>query len=75
MTPSDTILMQRIVARDSEAFSVLFDRYQGQVTGQIRRMLRDGSVADFLFANMPCQPHLPSSRPSNYEGDVVGDGP
>ena len=48
MTPSDTELMQQIVARKQEAFSILFERYQVQVTEQMRRMMRDPEVADDL---------------------------
>ena len=48
MTPSDAKLMKRIVSRDSEAFSLLFDRYQAQVAEQMRRMVRDPGVADDL---------------------------
>ena len=41
MTPSDAILMQRIVARDQEAFAILFARYQAQVTESLRWVTRD----------------------------------
>ena len=48
MTPSDAILMQRIVARDQEAFAILFARYQAQVTENLRWITRDPVVADDL---------------------------
>ena len=48
MTPSDAILMQRIVARDQEAFAILFARYQAQVTENLRWMMRDPVAADDL---------------------------
>ena len=48
MTPSDAILMRRIVARDQEAFAILFARYQVQVTESLRWMTRDPGVADDL---------------------------
>ena len=48
MTPSDAILMQRIVARDQEAFAILFARYQVQVTESLRWMTRDPVAADDL---------------------------
>ncbi len=48
MTPSDAILMQRIVARDQEAFAILFARYQAQVTESLRWITRDPVAADDL---------------------------
>ena len=48
MTPSDAILMQRIVARDQEAFAILFARYQVQVTENLRWIMRDPVAADDL---------------------------
>ena len=48
MTPSDAILMQRIVARDQEAFAILFARYQAQVTESMRWVTRDPVAADDL---------------------------
>ena len=48
MTPSDAILMQRIVARDQEAFAILFARYQAQVTESLRWIMRDPVAADDL---------------------------
>lgn len=48
MTPSDAILMQRIVARDQEAFAILFARYQTQVTENLRWITRDPIAADDL---------------------------
>ena len=48
MTPSDAILMQRIVARDQEAFAILFARYQVQVTENLRWVTRDPVAADDL---------------------------
>ncbi len=48
MTPSDAILMQRIVARDQEAFAILFARYQAQVTENLRWIMRDPGAADDL---------------------------
>ena len=48
MTPSDAILMQRIVARDQEAFAILFARYQAQVTESLRWVTRDPVAADDL---------------------------
>ena len=48
MTPSDAILMQRIVARDEAAFSLLFARYQARVTELIYWMVSDASAADDL---------------------------
>ena len=41
LTPSDAILMQRIVARDQEAFAILFARYLAQVTESLRWITRD----------------------------------
>lgn len=46
MTLSDAELIQRILKQDSEAFAVLFDRYIGQVTDHLTRMLRDAGAAD-----------------------------
>lgn len=46
MTPSDAKLIQKILERDPDAFAVLFDRYIGQVTGHLTRMLRDVGAAD-----------------------------
>ncbi|MFT5365294.1 MAG: RNA polymerase sigma-70 factor (ECF subfamily) [Candidatus Latescibacterota bacterium] len=46
MNLSDAELIQRIMKRDSEAFAVLFDRYIGQVTDHLTRMLRDAGAAD-----------------------------
>ena len=48
LTPSDAILMQRIVARDQEAFAILFARYQAQVTESLRWVVRDPVAADDL---------------------------
>ena len=48
MTPSDAILMQRIVARDQEAFAILFARYQVQVIESLRWVTRDPVAADDL---------------------------
>ena len=48
MTPSDAILMQRIVARDQEAFAILFARYQAQVTESLRWVTRDSVAVDDL---------------------------
>ena len=46
MTPTDGELIQRILAKDADAFSLLFDRYIGQVTDHLTRMLRDVGAAD-----------------------------
>lgn len=40
--------MQRIVARDQEAFAILFARYQAQVTESLRWITRDPVAADDL---------------------------
>ncbi len=48
LAPSDTDLMRRTTERDSEAFSLLFDRYQAQVIEHLRQILRDPDVADDL---------------------------
>ena len=40
--------MQRIVARDQEAFAILFARYQAQVTESMRWITRDPVAADDL---------------------------
>ena len=40
--------MQRIVARDQEAFAILFARYQAQVTESLRWVTRDPVAADDL---------------------------
>lgn len=46
MNMSDSDLLQRILKQDSEAFALLFDRYIGQVTDHVTRMLRDAGAAD-----------------------------
>lgn len=46
MNLSDVELIQRILKQDSDAFAVLFDRYIGQVTDHLTRMLRDAGAAD-----------------------------
>lgn len=46
MTPTDVELIQRILAKDADAFALLFDRYIGQVTDHLTRMLRDVGAAD-----------------------------
>ena len=46
MTPTDGELIQRILAKDADAFALLFDRYMDQVTDHLVRMLRDVGAAD-----------------------------
>lgn len=46
MNPTDAQLISQIRKRDADAFAILFDRYIGQVTDHLMRMLRDGGAAD-----------------------------
>ena len=48
MTPSDAELMQHVVKRDTEAFALLFERYQNALADHLCAMTRDVAAADDL---------------------------
>ncbi len=46
MIPSDGDLLERVRARDANAFDTLFERYRDAIRRHVARAVRDGSAAD-----------------------------
>jgi RNA polymerase sigma-70 factor, ECF subfamily len=51
-TSSDSVLIQRIVARDESALAALYDKYAGMLGSMLNRIVRDSQAAEEILQDV-----------------------
>jgi RNA polymerase sigma-70 factor (ECF subfamily) len=51
-TPSDSVLIEKVMAGDEAAFSIIYDRYSSMMFGMLMRVLRDHQAAQEVLQDV-----------------------
>jgi RNA polymerase sigma-70 factor, ECF subfamily len=69
---TDAALIERIVARDEAALSLLYDRYSGMLSAVLNRILRDGQAAEEVLQVIFFQLWRTARRFDSERGSLAG---
>jgi RNA polymerase sigma-70 factor, ECF subfamily len=71
-TVSDWSLLERVVRKDEEALSALYDRYSGLVYSEAKRILRDAGAAEEILQDLFYQVWQTAERFDAERGSLAG---